>query len=60
MRIGFHKFLFAGIGYTLGRVPIASTDFSTHKYSYLDTENDFELKTFSLTDEDKEYKVRFK
>src|SRR3569623_304154 len=29
-------FIFSGIGYTLGRVIIASADFSTHVYSYDD------------------------
>lgn len=46
-----------GIEYTLGRVPIASCDFSTFEYSYLDTPDDFELKTFSLATEDLELKV---
>ncbi|KAK6051091.1 hypothetical protein COOONC_11403, partial [Cooperia oncophora] len=48
----------SGLQYTIGRVPIASTDFSTHEYSYADTPNDFSLKNFSLTIEDWEYKVQ--
>ncbi|PIO58536.1 hypothetical protein TELCIR_20025, partial [Teladorsagia circumcincta] len=45
-----------GLQYTLGRVPMASTDFSTHEYSYADTPGDFSLVNFSLTTEDWEYK----
>lgn len=41
-----------GIGYTIGRVPMASCDFSTHPYSYADVENDFTLDHFNLTEED--------
>ncbi|KAH7714362.1 O-glycosyl hydrolase family 30 protein [Aphelenchoides avenae] len=37
-----------GIEYSMGRVPIASTDFSTREYSYLDEPNDFELEAFNL------------
>ena len=37
-----------GIEYTVGRVPIASCDFSTGVYSYDETENDFELNDFSI------------
>ncbi|CAK5087094.1 unnamed protein product [Meloidogyne enterolobii] len=48
-----------GIGYSIGRVPIASTDFSTREYSYVEQEGDFELKTFSLAKEDFEYKASF-
>lgn len=47
-----------GIGYSLGRVPIASTDFSVREYSYLDTPNDFDLSTFGLAKEDMEDKAR--
>jgi glucosylceramidase len=46
-----------GIGYRLGRVPIASTDFSTREYSYLDKERDFDMESFSLAPEDLELKV---
>ncbi|CEF67979.1 Glucosylceramidase [Strongyloides ratti] len=48
-----------GSKYTIGRVPMASTDFSERIYSYCDTENDFELKTFNLTVEDFELKIPF-
>uniref|UniRef100_A0A0K0EAP1 Glucosylceramidase n=1 Tax=Strongyloides stercoralis TaxID=6248 RepID=A0A0K0EAP1_STRER len=48
-----------GSKYTIGRVPIASTDFSERIYSYCDTENDFELKTFNLTNEDYTLKIPF-
>ncbi|KAI6217975.1 Glucosylceramidase [Aphelenchoides fujianensis] len=48
-----------GIELTTGRVPIASTDFSTHAYSYLDTENDFNLTTFALAPEDFQLKIPF-
>lgn len=49
----------AGIGYTVGRVPIASCDFSTREYSYLDTPNDFNLTTFGLVDEDETAKIPY-
>ncbi|KAH7699892.1 O-glycosyl hydrolase family 30 protein [Aphelenchoides avenae] len=48
-----------GIEYSFGRVPIASNDFSTRVYSYLDTPDDFDLKTFRLADEDFEVKIPF-
>lgn len=47
-----------GLGYTIGRVPMASCDFSTHEYSYDDVENDFDLINFNLTQEDLTLKVR--
>ncbi|KAK6750035.1 hypothetical protein RB195_002186 [Necator americanus] len=47
----------SGLQYTIGRVPMASTDFSTHEYSYADTPGDFSLTNFSLTVEDYQYKV---
>jgi glucosylceramidase len=47
-----------GIEYTVGRVPIAGTDFSTHAYSYDDNENDVNLTKFALTKDDFEHKVR--
>lgn len=50
-------FLNAGIEYTLIRVPMASCDFSVRLYTYADVENDFDLKNFSLTDEDIKMKV---
>lgn len=48
---------FLGINYTIGRVPIASCDFSTKEYSYLEREKDFFLNYFKLTNEDFELKV---
>ncbi|CAK8681572.1 unnamed protein product [Clavelina lepadiformis] len=46
-----------GIEYNIGRVPIASCDYSTHEYTYLDTPNDFNLTTFALAKEDMDYKI---
>lgn len=46
-----------GIEYSLGRIPMASCDFSTHPYSYDDNDGDFNLTKFSLTTEDYKYKV---
>ncbi|EEY67012.1 uncharacterized protein PITG_17502 [Phytophthora infestans T30-4] len=37
-----------GLQYTLGRVPIGSTDFSNGIYSYNDVVDDFEIKHFSV------------
>uniref|UniRef100_A0A1I7VFG0 Glucosylceramidase n=1 Tax=Loa loa TaxID=7209 RepID=A0A1I7VFG0_LOALO len=48
-----------GIKYTIGRVPIASTDFSTHPYSYDDSPNDFTLSNFSLAEEDFKFKIPY-
>lgn len=48
---------FSGLQYTLGRVPMASVDFSTRVYSYDDVVDDFELKNFALADEDTVWKV---
>uniref|UniRef100_A0A915E836 Glucosylceramidase n=1 Tax=Ditylenchus dipsaci TaxID=166011 RepID=A0A915E836_9BILA len=48
-----------GLNYTIGRVPIASCDFSTREYSYLDKENDFELESFALAKEDFDYKIPY-
>uniref|UniRef100_A0A8C3PWN4 Glucosylceramidase n=1 Tax=Chrysolophus pictus TaxID=9089 RepID=A0A8C3PWN4_CHRPC len=47
----------AGIEYNLVRVPMASTDFSVRLYTYADTEGDFELKHFNLTEEDTRMKI---
>lgn len=47
-----------GIGYTFGRVPMGSTDFSLRLYSYDDVENDMQLQHFKLADEDNKYKVK--
>jgi glucosylceramidase len=49
----------AGIGYTTGRVPMASCDMGTRAYSYCDTEGDLELNTFSLTEEDLTLKIPY-
>ncbi|XP_042296938.1 lysosomal acid glucosylceramidase-like [Sceloporus undulatus] len=46
-----------GIEYNLIRVPMASCDFSVRLYTYADSEYDFELKNFSLTDEDTKMKI---
>lgn len=48
---------YLGINYTVGRVPIASTDFSTREYSYLEKEDDFDLESFALAQEDLDLKV---
>ncbi|CAH1798081.1 unnamed protein product [Owenia fusiformis] len=48
-----------GIEYSLGRVPMASCDFSTRPYSYDDSPGDFDLKNFSLAMEDLKYKIPF-
>ncbi|XP_054713189.1 lysosomal acid glucosylceramidase-like [Uloborus diversus] len=47
----------SGLEYNMGRVPIASCDFSTHPYSYADVDNDFELNHFELAKEDFLYKI---
>ncbi|KAL6740522.1 hypothetical protein Aduo_013871 [Ancylostoma duodenale] len=49
----------SGLQYTIGRVPIASCDFSTHEYSYADDPNDFDLANFSLTIEDYQDKIPY-
>jgi glucosylceramidase len=46
-----------GIGYTLARTSINSTDFSTGSYSYV-ADNDQQLKTFSLK-HDEQYRIPF-
>lgn len=46
-----------GSQYTLGRVPIAGTDFSTYGYTYAD-DGEGTLDQFALKDEDYNYKVR--
>ncbi len=48
-----------GIEYTIGRIPIGGSDFSTHPYSYADTPGDEKLEHFSLTKEDTEYKALY-
>jgi glucosylceramidase len=47
----------AGIGYTLGRTSINSTDFSSGSYTYV-ADNDRELKTFSLK-HDQQFRIPF-
>ena len=42
----------SGIGYSVGRIPMASCDFSKRVYSYDDHVNDTDLNYFSLADED--------
>ena len=46
-----------GIEYTIGRVPMASCDYSIRQYSYDDCSGDFRLKHFALAPEDLTYKV---
>ncbi|XP_059139428.1 lysosomal acid glucosylceramidase-like [Physella acuta] len=48
-----------GIEYTVGRVPMASCDFSTHAYSYDDVPGDLSLDHFSLAPEDLNYKIPY-
>ena len=47
-----------GLRYSMGRVPIGGTDFSTHPYTYNDVDQeDFNLTQFKLANEDFQYKV---
>jgi hypothetical protein len=46
-----------GIGYSVGRVPMAGCDFSVREYSYDDVDGDFNLTNFALVTEDLNYKV---
>ena len=46
-----------GIGYTIGRIPMASCDFSESVYSYDDVDDDLDLNNFNLTDMDLDYKI---
>ncbi|MBS1796352.1 MAG: glycoside hydrolase family 30 protein [Acidobacteria bacterium] len=46
-----------GIGYTLGRLTIHSSDFSSASYTYI-AEGDRELKTFSI-DHDRQFRLPF-
>lgn len=48
-----------GSRYTLGRIPIGSTDFSTRIYTYDDAPGDKLLKNFSLAPEDYNYKIPY-
>lgn len=47
-----------GLEYSIGRIPIGGTDFSTRKYTYDDIENDDDLGNFTLAKEDLDFKVR--
>lgn len=52
----------SGLEYNVGRVTIAGSDFSSRPYTYddkLNNEPDLELKNWSLTKEDLEYKIPF-
>lgn len=46
-----------GIEYTIGRIPMASSDFSTRPYSYNDHEGDLAMVNFSLAQEDLKLKI---
>ncbi len=46
-----------GIGYSVGRVPMGSTDFSTANYNYCDTPDDFDLEDFALAPVDTQLKI---
>ena len=46
-----------GIEYNIGRVPMASCDFSTRIYTYDDVAGDFNLSHFSLAPEDVNLKI---
>lgn len=46
-----------GLQYSMGRVPIGGTDFSTRPYTYDDQPEDESLATFALQPEDYDYKV---
>ena len=46
-----------GIEYSIGRVPIAGTDFSTRPYTYDDHPGDDNLTLFALQPEDIKFKV---
>ncbi|KAL3186893.1 hypothetical protein MRX96_004706 [Rhipicephalus microplus] len=46
-----------GLSYNIGRVPMASCDFSVRQYTYADSPGDFALANFSLATEDYELKI---
>ncbi|CDW52030.1 glucosylceramidase [Trichuris trichiura] len=48
-----------GIEYTMGRIPMASCDFSTRLYSYDDVDGDFNLSEFQLAQEDYNLKIPY-
>ncbi|XP_076179383.1 lysosomal acid glucosylceramidase-like [Ptiloglossa arizonensis] len=49
----------SGSKYTVGRIPIAGTDFSTRPYTYDDYHDDALLSYFSLAPEDHDYKIPY-
>ncbi|XP_018013259.1 putative glucosylceramidase 3 [Hyalella azteca] len=48
-----------GIGYNIGRIPIAGSDCSTRPYSYDDHEGDIALELWALEPEDYDYKFPY-
>ncbi|RWS21013.1 glucosylceramidase-like protein [Leptotrombidium deliense] len=46
-----------GVQYSIGRITIAVTDFSTRKYAYNEVDGDFNLTHFKLTEEDIKLKI---
>ncbi len=46
-----------GLDYTIGRLNMGGCDFSTRKYSYVDTPGDVALDSFALQDEDLLHKI---
>ncbi|XP_044265543.1 lysosomal acid glucosylceramidase-like [Tribolium madens] len=48
-----------GIEYSLCRIPIGGTDYSTRAYTYDDGEEDPDLNNFALTEEDFKYKIPY-
>ncbi|XP_037563118.1 lysosomal acid glucosylceramidase-like [Dermacentor silvarum] len=48
-----------GLEYSIGRIPMASTDFSVRKYTYDDVPGDFKLLNFTLTEEDLQLKIPY-
>ncbi|XP_043524004.1 lysosomal acid glucosylceramidase-like isoform X2 [Frieseomelitta varia] len=48
-----------GSRYSLGRIPIGGTDFSTRPYTYDDSADDVSLRYFSLAPEDYNYKIPY-
>ncbi|XP_044736956.1 lysosomal acid glucosylceramidase-like [Chrysoperla carnea] len=46
-----------GIQYTIIRVPVGGSDFSTHPYTLDDTPNDSSFTNFKLAEEDYKYKI---
>lgn len=47
-----------GLQYSIGRIPMAGTDFSSHFYTYDDVRDDYDLNYFSLQHEDYFIKVK--